>query len=141
MRKLFVSLLLLVIPSLLLANAGLSQDAQEGGDSQQPGWYATGSFGYTATGGNSRTNTLAGSIEAGRVGTWTDHKLTDKLSFSTPFNITYTNLPGLVEKLDEHGNVVMIDDDNDPATEPVPELTEAQRVDYTWTNSLMITFF
>ncbi len=292
-RGMFTFLLAVVVSfafsSSVLAGGGEGEDEE-----QLPRWYATGSFGYTATGGNSRTNTLAGSLEAGRVGIWTDHKLTagitygnviyaggdpirnansyfgkykldaylmsnkkpyawfgtgaecdefqgywgrytveagpgysffgtdpvvlkleagyifvdtnwinekevdgelllwepthngllrliaelplrdylkfteeaqyyvnfddtqdyrmestsalnvkltDRLSFVTSFKVTYTNLPGLVEKLDEYGNVVTVDDDNDPATDPVPELVEAERVDYTWTNSLAIALF
>jgi len=68
-------------------------------------------------------------------------RLTDKLSFKTAFNITYTNTPGLIEKLDEYGNVVAIDEDNDPLTEAIPVLEPAERTSYALTNALVISFF
>ncbi len=72
-------------------------------------------------------------------------KLTGNLSFKTLYSITYANVPGPVEELDPYGNVVTYpyDDDGDPLTPDVEVdgLVPADRVAYTWTNALVISFF
>ena len=67
-------------------------------------------------------------------------KLNDKVSLTATLDVTYTNQPALVEKLDENGNVVTYDDDGDPSTPEVPKLVPAQRLDYTLTNGLSVSF-
>ena len=68
-------------------------------------------------------------------------RLTAKLSFKTGFKINYTNMPGLVEALDETGKVIVYDNDRDPATPDVAMLRPTDRTSYGWTNALVISFF
>lgn len=68
-------------------------------------------------------------------------RLSSKMSFKTSFNIAYTNVPGPIEEMDETGAVVMLDDDNDPATDEIASLVPTERTTYGWTNALVISFF
>ncbi len=68
-------------------------------------------------------------------------RLTDKLSFKTTFDISYTNQPGPITELDKAGAPVMVDDDGDPATDEIESLVPTERASYGWSNALVISFF
>jgi hypothetical protein len=72
-----------------------------------------------------------------RVGSATalTFKLTSRLSFQTAFKVLYTNTPPSVKNLDETGAT------RTDATTGTPILKKAERTDYTWSNSLVVSFF
>lgn len=60
--------------------------------------------------------------------------LTSRLGYKTSLSLKYNNRPLMVAEKDRYGDTVYDEDDE-------PVLTEAERIDYTWSNMLVISMF